>query len=39
MSYQSPRMGEQLLQVILDEEEVRQMKLILQQLPQQTSTD
>jgi copper homeostasis protein len=39
MSYQSPRMGEQLMQVILDEEEVRQMKLILQQLPQQTSTD
>lgn len=37
MNYQSPRMGEQLMQVILDEEEVRQMKLILQQL--QSSTD
>jgi copper homeostasis protein len=39
MHYQSPKMAEQLMQVILDEEEVRQMKLILQQLPGQLPTD
>lgn len=39
MSYQSPKMGEQLQQVMLDEEEVRQMKLILQQLPHKPATD
>lgn len=39
MNYQSPKMGEQLQQVMLDEDEVRQMKLILQQLQQQGTTD
>lgn len=32
MNYQSPKMAEQLQQVSLDEEEVRQMKLVIQQL-------
>ena len=35
MLYQSPKMSEQLMQVTLDEDEVRQMKLLLQQLAQQ----
>ena len=34
MLYQSPKMQEQLMQVTLDEDEVRQMKLLLQQLAQ-----
>ena len=36
MLYKSPKMGEQLTQITVDEEEVRQMKLLLQQLAQQS---